>query len=517
MRNTGVRRLALMCAMLLATGCAFAQTSVLTPLGPLEIIWGQPLDVRADVSQPCSSLALPVMPPPPTIRLTASGTLLETVTPTIVSGCSGFSGSLTGQATFGSPADLGFGSYVLLANFTWYASVNSAPLVVRINPEFTTVVPRNLGIVKTGLSGRGAASTCTERHAILQDRMNLSVPLPPPNMRYPYEHIAYAASGCSYNPAASGLHSQKVMIEVTDPIPLDTEVWVHSLRTIPAWQRVPATINGRQLTFFLTGGVGTDNSIVATAALAIPQPDSRNGPQQDLWWSGTEESGWGLNIAKIEQRIFATLFIYDGEGKPLWVVMPSGTWDPVHMVYYGDLFIPSGTTSYANYDPYYFHMNAPVGVGSLSFTSDDDGNLDYVINGEAGGKQIGRYKFARVAADGAAPYAGMWWGGPTQDGWGLSVQQQGQTLFTTWYTYGADGKVTWFYMPGGSWTSATKYSGPLYRTTGSRWAGVNYDASKLKVIPVGTMSLDFGSPNAATMSATVDGVTITRPISRFLF
>lgn len=484
---------------------AHAQNVSLAPVTTSEVAWGQSLELRATYSVPCPS------GPAPTVSLRASGMLIESRLASL-GPCSG--GTASGQDIFSSPGDLPFGSYAMIATLSSPA-VSSQALIVRINPEFSFVIPGGQGVLTTGITGRSAASTCTSRRALLTDRTRLQVPVPPPNMRFPYEHVAYSATNCSFNAVATGPHTQRALIEFPDNIPSDAELWLHSERMTPNWQRIAATFTGRQAAFVLVGGTGGDNTIVATAALAVPQPIATDFPLQDLWWAGADSPGWGLNIAKTENRLFSTLFIYDEAGKPQWVVMPSGTWDPVHQVYYGDLYIPTGS-SYANYITERFAVGDSVGKGSLSFVTEDDGYFDYTVRGTAGGQRIVRYKFAPRGTT-EAQYAGMWWGGVAQDGWGVSIQQQGQTLFATWYTYGADGKVTWFYMPGGSWTSATTYTGTLYRTTSSTWLGGAYNPASLKVVTVGTLRLDFSTPNAATMTSTVDGATLARPISRFLF
>ena len=512
--SSSPRERALMCIAAVSTLvglAAQAQTVTLSPVGPAEVTWGQPLGVRAQMTYDCSVPPPPGAPVVPFFVLRASGALIET---RYLDSSSCNAGVYSGQATFASPADLPFGSYALIASYFGWPTASSQALVVRLNPEFSFVIGGGQGVLKTGLSGRGATSTCNSRSATLTDRAHL-VAVPPPNMRFPYEHVTYFASNCAYNGATTGPYTQNALIEFPDNVPADAELWLYSERVTPRWQRIPATFNGRQAAFTLIGGVGGDSTMYATAALAVPQPIAADRELQDLWWGSADGAGWGLNIAKNANRLFSTLFIYDDAGKPLWVVMPSGTWDPIHQVYYGDLFIPSGS-SYASYNPERFAMGDAVGTGSLSFTSDDDGYFDYTIRGAAGGQRIVRYKFAPL--DKTVPlYGGMWWGGAGQDGWGVSIQQQGQTLFATWYTYGADGKVTWFYMSGGSWTSATAYTGTLYRATSGPWLGVNYNAANFKVITVGTLKLDFSSPNAGTMTSTVDGATLTRPISRFAF
>jgi hypothetical protein len=101
----------------------------------------------------------------------------------------------------------------------------------------------------------------------------------------------------------------------------------------------------------------------------------------------------------------------------------------------------------------------------------------------------------------------MWWGGSSQIGWGIAISQQYGKLFSVWYTYGQDGKVTWFVMPGGQWTTDKIYTGPLYRTTGSAWVGAEYDPRALKVIEVGSMTIVFTTPTSGYFRYTVDGTT----------
>ena len=99
----------------------------------------------------------------------------------------------------------------------------------------------------------------------------------------------------------------------------------------------------------------------------------------------------------------------------------------------------------------------------------------------------------------------MWWGGESQNGWGINLVQQNGIVFAVWYTYGADGKTTWFVLPNGTW-SGTTYSGAFYSTAGSAWLGANYVASQLAVTTAGNMSFNFANANSASMSYSFTGV-----------
>jgi hypothetical protein len=112
----------------------------------------------------------------------------------------------------------------------------------------------------------------------------------------------------------------------------------------------------------------------------------------------------------------------------------------------------------------------------------------------------------------------MWWGGTTQDGWGISITQQAGILFGAWYTYGPDGKATWYVMTDGTWTGNT-FSGAFFSTLGSPWLGATYNPAQLQVVPAGTLTLNFTDANNALMTyaftaGPLSGTTQTKPIVR---
>lgn len=479
--------------------------------------WGNHLMVpllRATVSY-SGSCATPPSPAANTVVLRASGD--PVITAPISMSCSG--GVYTGTADIPFDVLYKFGAHFVTAHYGLGAS---NPVFVTLQPDFMFITVG--GTVFSSLAT--TASTCTQRTAALQLREGLEVDPPPPHLRTPFDHLAYGSINCTFALAPrAGPHAQYAQIELPIDVPAGSEVWVNdydSTGNSRSWRRVlNPVIRGRQAMFEVFGagsGIMRQNYIAATATIAIPQLNVREMPMQDLWWGGSDQQGWGLNVAKNGERIFATLFAYQNDGRPMWVVMPEGTWDPIHEVYWGNLYTPSGS-SYANYDASRFRMGDPVGVGSLSFSDIDLGRFDYTINGFSGGKNMSRYVFAtREAGAPAPPYAGMWWGGPGKDGWGVSIQQQGDTLFATWYTYGADGAVTWFYMPAGRRGTGNTYSGELFRTTGTRWIGQPfYDGSRTNTVRVGTMQLSFANADAATMTTTIDGATLVQPIVRFGF
>ena len=228
-------------------------------------------------------------------------------------------------------------------------------------------------------------------------------------------------------------------------------------------------------------------------------------PLQDMWWSGPAENGWGMSVVQHRDLLFSVIYAYDAAGKPIWYVMPGGTWNDAKMAFSGALYVPTGTP-YSAYDASKLVVNAPVGAATITFTSASKGALDFTINGVTGRKLLTRQLFG--PQESGAPLTGlgdMWWGGVAQNGWGIAVLQQYKSLFGVWFTYGASGAPTWFVMPAGRWVTLDSYEGRLYRTTGSPWLGQPYDANLLRPIDVGSFRFRFTGDNS-TFEYTIDGI-----------
>ncbi len=52
-------------------------------------------------------------------------------------------------------------------------------------------------------------------------------------------------------------------------------------------------------------------------------------------------------------------------------------------------------------------------------------------------------------------YQGLWWNSPagSESGWGINLTHQGDVLFASWFTYGADGNPLWIIMANGEKTA----------------------------------------------------------------
>ncbi len=114
---------------------------------------------------------------------------------------------------------------------------------------------------------------------------------------------------------------------------------------------------------------------------------------------------------------------------------------------------------------------------------------------------------------------GLWWRSPagSEAGWGLNLVQQGDILFVTWFTYGADGNGMWLLMSDARLTSANTYAGAIYRTTGPAFNAVPFNPSLVTVTQVGTGTLAFTDADNGTFTYNVNGVSQSKPITRLVY
>ena len=273
----------------------------------------------------------------------------------------------------------------------------------------------------------------------------------------------------------------------------------------------PANIRVRELFWIDNQTLGAATYGRGMYKISVPAAGPAN--YQDLWWAGSQENGWGMSITQHGAMLFVALYVYDAQGRPLWVVMPGGSWNGGFTAFTGALYIPTGSW-FGAYNASQLVPNAPVGSATITFTGPATARLDYNINGVVGQKNIQRQLFGPADATPVATFGDMWWGGTAQNGWGLAISQQYRTLFAVWYTYDQSGRTVWFVVPSGTWTAANVYTGTAYRTTGSPWIGAPYNPAALVPQPVGTVTLTFHDANNATMSYTVEGVTQSKAIVR---
>jgi hypothetical protein len=265
-------------------------------------------------------------------------------------------------------------------------------------------------------------------------------------------------------------------------------------------------------------------AVLLAAALMARGADTPN--YQGLWWASppASESGWGLNVAHQGDVAFATWFTYNAAGQGWWLVMVANK--TAEGTYAGDLFETAGPAfSAVPFDPAQV-ARTPVGRATLAFRDLDNGTLRYTLKGVSQVKYITREVFgplptctysAQPELAGATNYTDLWWvPSGAESGWGVNLTHQGDVIFATWFTYGADGAPLWLAATATHASNGT-YSGTLVRTAGPPFSAASFDPSKVKRIPSGAISFAFASGNAATMTYTLDGVTQTKSITRQVF
>jgi len=241
---------------------------------------------------------------------------------------------------------------------------------------------------------------------------------------------------------------------------------------------------------------------------------------QHLWWGGPDQSGWGVSIAQHGTRLFNVVFAYDERGRSTWLVMSDGTWlGGIGNKFIGSLYAPTGSPYYA-YDPARLDDRTYAASATIEFDDQSRARLNLSFNSlvypyAARVSDIERFDFAPEVPLPERGVTDIWWGGPAQNGWGLSLTEQEGNLFGAWFTYDADGRATWFELPAGQWIDATTWTGNVYRTTSSGWLAGSFDPASVQQSFVGKATLRFSDPSHAEFSYSVEGHQGTVAIQRF--
>ena len=245
--------------------------------------------------------------------------------------------------------------------------------------------------------------------------------------------------------------------------------------------------------------------------------------QTALWWNPAE-SGWGVNLNHQGSTMFGTLFTYDQNRAPLWLVMSGGTMQSDGVTYTGDLYRTTGPAFNAQpFTPIGASNITRVGTMSVRFSDASVGTLTYSMNGVQVEKTIQRQVYGSRAANclpgsdnraGSTNYQDLWWN-PAESGWGINVTHQDNILFATLFTYDSSGRDLWLVMSNGARQGDGSYSGELYRTTGPAFNTTPFTG--VNATSVGTMRLRFSDGNNGTLTYTYSGATVTKAIQRQVF
>ena len=249
-----------------------------------------------------------------------------------------------------------------------------------------------------------------------------------------------------------------------------------------------------------------------------------------LWWN-PNESGWGINFDQQGDIVFGTLFTYDANGKPMWLVMSNGARQS------GDTF--SGTLYRTTGPAFNAQPFTPIGpenlttVGRMTVSfSGNTATLSYNVNANqiepplVVNKNIQKQVFGSRAANcasttgdrsGLTNYQDLWWN-PNESGWGVNVTQQDDTLFATLFTYDSNNQGLWLVMSQGIKQSAGWYLGDLYQTTGPAFNAQPFTPiGPANITKVGTMQFRFSDGQNGTLTYSVNGTIVNKTITRQVF
>jgi hypothetical protein len=248
---------------------------------------------------------------------------------------------------------------------------------------------------------------------------------------------------------------------------------------------------------------------------------------EGLWLKG-DEAGWGLNLTHQGSVLFATWFTYDRDGSGMWLVMSSGT-AAVANSFTGTLYRTRGPAfNVVPWTPISYPADyTQVGTLTLSFTDANTGTMIYTLDGVTQSKPITRFIFATDGTNctlSDAPrtspnYQDLWVDSPqvAGSGWGVNLTHQGDILFATWFTYQSGGKGQWLVMSNGARTPQGTYTGALQRTTGPAFSAVPFNPNLVTRSTVGSASFTFSDINNGTFSYTLDGISQSKPITRYIY
>ncbi len=115
-------------------------------------------------------------------------------------------------------------------------------------------------------------------------------------------------------------------------------------------------------------------------------------------------------------------------------------------------------------------------------------------------------------------YSGLWWNAPagSESGWGMNLTHQDDLIFTTWFTYDANGKGWWLVMTAQRMADGT-YRGTLYSTRGPPFSAMPFDPGAVVRNEVGVGALSFADADNGTFDYTVNGIRQKKPITREIF
>jgi len=111
----------------------------------------------------------------------------------------------------------------------------------------------------------------------------------------------------------------------------------------------------------------------------------------DMWWAGSARNGWGIVLQQQYASMFAVMFTYGSDGKPIWYAMPSIT-RSVNDIFEGTVYQTSGSTWPADYDAQR-HSARSAGSFRMQFANMSAATLDFTVDGRTSRFSLSRMPF----------------------------------------------------------------------------------------------------------------------------
>lgn len=139
-------------------------------------------------------------------------------------------------------------------------------------------------------------------------------------------------------------------------------------------------------------------------------------------------------------------------------------------------------------------------------------NENCTISAVMGGSRLTAAQAPQASVD----YTGAWYL-PAESGWGISiVRGASSTLGVILYHYDPDRSPAWYILQNGTWQSPTVFTGTLNRFSGPAYSEV-FNSAQVSSAPVGTATLTFTSATQGTLAYSINGVALTKAITKLAF
>lgn len=122
----------------------------------------------------------------------------------------------------------------------------------------------------------------------------------------------------------------------------------------------------------------------------VPKATVLGADFTNLWYNPSE-SGWGVNIIHQQGTLFATLFVYGSDSRPLWLVGPAvnltGSDSSAIAIFSGTLYQTTGPVHTGSFNPNAVGLST-VGTVSFRFRDARTAQMTYTYNGATVTKNI---------------------------------------------------------------------------------------------------------------------------------